>query len=201
MDVALHDELLALLAEAESLHASLTATGEIHEGYPPKLAALNERHARRLEAILGTRGWPGRSLVGPDGAHAAWMLAQHAISLPAFQRQALNHLQDAAARGEATPAQAAYLEDKIRFLEGRPQRYGTQFDWDENGEMSPWTLEAPDRVDELRRAVGLGPLPEMIERFRGEETGEHRPMDFRARQREIEAWARSVGWRRAPQHP
>jgi hypothetical protein len=40
-------------------------------------------------------------------------------------------------RGDAPALQAAMLEDRIRAFEGRPQRYGTQFDWDANGEPSP----------------------------------------------------------------
>ena len=103
-------------------------------------------------------------------------------------------LKEAVARGEAAPAHAAYLEDKIRFFERRPQRYGTQFDWDEKGQMSPWTLEDPGSVDERRRGVGLGPLAETIEKCRRESSPDHRPADFKAYQDEMLAWARSVGW-------
>lgn len=195
MNQALRDELLGMAAEADRLHATLSATGEIYGGYAPALSAVNERHARRLETIIAQVGWPGRSLVGDEAAHAAWRVAQHAIGLPAFQRLALHHLRRAVAAGEAPPAEAAFLEDKIRFLEGRPQRYGTQFDWDERGEMSPWTLEQPDRVDDLRREVGLGPLSEKVAQFRAPESLEHRPKDLAAYRRSFEEWARLVGWR------
>jgi hypothetical protein len=32
--------------------------------------------------ILDTYGWPGKRLVGDDGAEAAWMLALHAMPDP-----------------------------------------------------------------------------------------------------------------------
>jgi|HubBroStandDraft_3_1064219.scaffolds.fasta_scaffold71532_2 hypothetical protein len=46
------------------------------------------------------RGWPGRTLVGEDGAQAAWLLAQHADHNPDLQRAFLDALRDAVARGE-----------------------------------------------------------------------------------------------------
>ena len=56
------------------------------------------------------------------------------------------------------PLEVAMLEDRIRTFEGRPQRYGTQFDWDEHGHLSLLPLEDPAGVDARRRAIGLGPL-------------------------------------------
>lgn len=194
MNRTLRDELLRMAAEADQLHTNLTATGAIYDGYAPALEALNVQQARRLEAIIAQLGWPGRSLVGRKAAHEAWRIAVHAISLPHFQRATLPLLRDAIASGEAEPAAAAILEDKIHFMEGRPQRYGTQFDWDEHGVMSPWTLDDPERVDELRCGVGLGPLAEKVEQFRRDESVEHRP-DYREHQRKFTEWARSVGWR------
>jgi hypothetical protein len=55
-----------------------------------------------LRQVITDVGWPGKSLVGADGAHAAWLLAQHADSDPAFQRQCLDLLTAAVERGEAT---------------------------------------------------------------------------------------------------
>ena len=77
------------------------------------------------------------------------------------------------------------------FYERRPQRYGTQFDWDANGRMSPWVLEDPERVHEYRAAVGLGLLREKIEQFGSDE---HRPADLERYRQDIAAWAKTVGW-------
>jgi hypothetical protein len=157
----------------------------------PRLAEVVRRHTSALEAIIEEHGWPGKSLVREDGSHAAWFLLQHAIERPDLQRRGLPLLRAAVACGEAAPAQAAYLEDKICFFERRPQRYGTQFDWDAEGRMSPWVLEDPERVDEYRSEVGLGPLQEKIEQFG---KGEHGPEDYEQYRQEMVAWARSVGW-------
>src|SRR5215472_13978623 len=62
-----------------------------------------------LKSVVAEAGWPSWSMVGEDGAHAAWLLAQHADSDPAFQRQCLDLLTAAVQHGEATITQQAYL--------------------------------------------------------------------------------------------
>jgi len=179
--------------EDQRVRAELAATGELFQGYAPRMAAVHQCNAQELESIIEECGWPGKSLVGDDGANAAWLILQHAIGNPSLQRKCLPLLQQAIAGGEMEPAHAAYLEDRICFFERRPQRYGTQFDWDENGQMSPWLLEDPEKADEYRRSVGLDPLAVSLEQTRNAMREAKRP-DLRKRQEEMEAWARSVGW-------
>jgi hypothetical protein len=190
----LREELLALLHADDATRERLAADGSLFDGYHPEMEAVHRANAKRLRAIIEAHGWPGRSLVGEDGAEAAWRIAQHAIGEPAFMRQALLLLQ----RNKEAPWQAAYLEDRIRALEGRPQRYGTQFDWDEGGRKSPYPpVEDPDGVDARRAAVGLGPLAEAVREHRAnaEAANERRPADLSARRADAEAWARRAGWR------
>lgn len=186
--------LLAMAEEDERVRDELAATGELFQGYAPRMAEVHTRNGAELERIVREYGWPGKKLAGKRGAHAAWLILQHAIGSPSLQRGCLPLLKEAAARGDIEPRQVAYLADRICFFEKRPQRYGTQFNWDEEGKMSPWLLEDPERVDELRLSVGLGPLSERIEEMRRETAGEPRP-DLKKMQEEGDAWARKVGWR------
>ena len=39
---------------------------------------LDQANTMRMREIIAEHGWPGHVLVGVDGAHAAWLLAQHA---------------------------------------------------------------------------------------------------------------------------
>ncbi len=89
------------------------------------------------------------------------------------------------------------LDDRIRFFEGRPQRYGTQFDWDAEGNLSPGEVEDPQRLAERRLAVGLPPLEEQIKEARSRATseGERPPADRRTYARAQDEWAARVGWR------
>jgi hypothetical protein len=193
LDAELRRRLLEMAEEDGRVRSELAATGELFEGYAPRMAEVHRRNARELEAVIEARGWPGKSLAGDDGARAAWLILQHAIGDPELQRRCLPLLREAVARGEMEPAHAAYLEDRICFFERRPQPYGTQFDWDEEGRMSPWTVEDPEGVDERRRSVGLGPLAERVAQTRAE-MSEPAPPDLEKRRAEMLAWAKSVGW-------
>jgi hypothetical protein len=191
-------DLLALLDADGRVWERLAADGSLFEGYHPEMATVHRANAGRLREIVAEVGWPGPGLVGEEGAAAAWRIAQHAIGEPAFQREALRLVEGAVAHGEAPAWQAAYLEDRIRSFEGRPQRYGTQYDWDEAGRISPYPpVEDPDGVDTRRAAVGLGPLEENTARMRAgvAASNERPPADLAARRREMDAWAREVGWR------
>ena len=194
MNIRLKQQLVEMAEEDRSVRAELVATGELFQGYAPRMAEVHRRNAQALEAIIDEYGWPGKSVVGEEGARAARLVLQHSIGNPALQRRCLPILKEAIARGEAEPAEAAYLEDRICFFERRPQRYGTQFDWDEEGQMSPWLLEDPERVEGYRRSVGLGPLAERVEQARKEAGEGPKPEDWKKRQAEMIEWAKSVGW-------
>jgi hypothetical protein len=199
VNAALREELLKMEAEDLRVRAELAADGSLFEGYHPRMEQVHRQNAERLMEIVGIHGWPGKTLVGEDGTTAAWRIAQHAISLARVQRRCLALLEEAAARGQVPAWQPAYLTDRILTLEGRPQIYGTQFDDDENGDMMPLPIEDPGRVHELRRALGLPPLADLIKetrRNRGRRPAGEKPAErWKRRQREAEEWARSVGWR------
>lgn len=180
-----------------ALRSELAASGELFEGYHPRMEALHQAHAARLEALVDVHGWPTATLVGPEASEAAWLILQHAIGCPDLQRRGLGWLADAVARGEAPARQLAMLEDRVRRLEGRPQLYGTQFDWDEHGELVPEPLEDADDVDRRRAGVGLEPLASATDRLRvaAAREGQQPPADLGARRAGYEAWLRRVGWR------
>jgi len=190
---AIRQQLLAMVAEDRRVRAELAATGELYQGYAPRMEDVHRRNAEDLLAIVREHGWPGRALVGEDGMHAAWLVLQHAIGQPDVQRGCLPLLREAVGHGDATAAQVAYLEDRIAFFERRPQRYGPQFDWDERGFMSPWPIEDPEGVDARRAEVGLPPLADRIAQIRKQTAGAV-PPDYARRQAEMLAWSRSAGW-------
>ncbi|MBC8120347.1 MAG: hypothetical protein H7Y22_00750, partial [Gemmatimonadaceae bacterium] len=176
---------------------ALTLEGVLEDGYHPRMEAVHRANAEALRAIIAEHGWPGRALVGDEGVKAAWLVVQHAIGEPAFMRASLQMLREASARADAPRWMSAYLEDRIAYHEGRPQRFGTHFDWDVAGDLSPLPIEDPEDVDARRRAVGLEPLAERTRRMRQQALleGEKPPADFAQRRAEMENWARSVGWR------
>jgi hypothetical protein len=192
----LQTELRAMADEDTCVRSELLLEGVLFQGYHPRMAEVHRRNAERLSAIMDQIGWPGRSQVGEEGARCAWLVLQHSIGNPAVMRRGLELVRQAMATGDTTPIEFAMLEDRIRSMSGLPQRYGTQFDWDEHGEMNPRTIEDPDGVDARRREMGLPPLADKIREIRQamkHDTG-YVAADAAARRRSIDAWEREVGW-------
>jgi hypothetical protein len=185
-------ELIGLAAEDRRVRAELVEEGMLFDGYHPRMEAVHRHNAARLAEIIVSHGWPGIALVGEKGADAAWLIAQHAIGEPDFQRSCHAALERAAARGEVPAWQPAMLEDRIRVFEGGLQRYGTQLDVDDEGRLRSLPMEDPERVEARRSAVGLEPLGERLAR----EERVPPPKDRDAYQRGYEEWLRKVGWRR-----
>lgn len=177
--------------------ARLAATGALFDGYHPEMEAVHLENAALLERIIDHIGWPGRGKVGDDGAGAAFLIVQHAISRPDLQRRGLALILDAIEHNQANPLDAAYLSDRIASFEDAPQVFGTQFDWDENGQLSPRPVRDPATLDERRASVGLPPMAETIAAIRANAAAdsEKPPADLAQRRADFEAWARRVGWR------
>lgn len=144
------------------------AARSAYAGAPAEMARLMEMDSDNtawLMTVVERVGWPGRSLVGSDGARAAWLLAQHADLNPAIQQRFLEFLRHAAERGEASPTDLAQLTDRVLLASDKPQLYGTQVAV-HDGQYVPARLQDPETVDARRASVGLGPMAAHLGRVR-----------------------------------
>jgi hypothetical protein len=190
-------QLIAAARHDIETRTRLAATGELFDGYHPEMELVHDENAALLARVFDDIGWPGRHALGEDGARAAFLILQHAIGHPALQRRGLALMLDAIPQGQANALDAAYLSDRIAIHEGREQTFGTQFDWDANGQMSPSPVRDPATLDERRAAVGLPPIADSIAEMRARVAadGERPPADMAERRAKYEAWARKAGWR------
>jgi hypothetical protein len=122
-----------------------------------RVLQVDDDNAAWLTTIVDAVGWPGRALVGDEGAHAAWLLAQHADRYPSLQRRCLELLEEAVAAGDASPNDLAHLTDRVLLGSGLSQIYGTQMAA-QDGCFVACRLRDPESVDDRRAAVGLGTL-------------------------------------------
>ncbi len=125
-----------------------------------KLTKIDEDNTAWLSGVVDEHGWPGKTEVGEDGAHSAWLLVQHADRNKDFQKKCLE-LMKAEPKGEVAGKDIAYLTDRVLRAEGKPQLYGTQLT-QQDGKMVPQPIEDEEHVDERRAEVGLQPLAEYI---------------------------------------
>ena len=122
----------------------------------------------RFKEIVAKYGWPGKSLVGTDGAQAAYFLIAHAVKDPAtgapdiaFQRLSVD-LMTKLPSGEVLNTHLASLTDRVLLYEGKKQMYGTMLTRNEKQEKIPQPIEDEPNVDKRRAAIGLEPLDEYL---------------------------------------
>ena len=195
----MNEELLDLLEKMKQkdleIRSKLADEGRLYGVYEQEMQNVHIENARALNEIIDHHGWPGISKVGIEGARAAWLIAQHAICTPELQRKFLKHLSEAAKAGDAPARQMALLTDRIRFNEGRPQVYGTVYDWNENGELF-CEVENEDNIDDIRAGVGLPQFQQALVNeaaaIRAEGGGP--PQDFQTYKQSAKEWAQRVGW-------
>ena len=113
-----------------------------------------------LRGLARTRGatWPTRSVVGPAGVRAVWLVVG---TDSALSRTALHRMMEAGP-DESPPAAVAVLEDRLRIQNGRKQLYGTQLRRSADGALEPLPMEDPKHVDLRRAAAGLPPLAQAL---------------------------------------
>lgn len=145
-----------------ALHNFSNGSSIIEESIEATWDSINTSHTERFKEILLEYGWPSYSLVGKKASNNAWVIAQHAsleiqeLALPLLVKEVNNN--------NANPIALAYLTDRVRILQQRPQVYGTQINWlDESGYPKPYEIENPSKVDQRRLHIGLETLSSYLE--------------------------------------
>jgi hypothetical protein len=187
----IRQQLLYMRALDESVRQKLATDGSLFNGYHSRMEEVHSANAQALNAMIDEHGWPDEEQVGPDGAEAAWLIAQHSIGEPRFMHLCRRLLNDASSAGRVPRWQFAYIDDRIRVFEGKAQRFGTQIDIRPEG-IELHTLEDPIQVDKWRYEVGLEPIAAVIAK------AQNAPLpsvvEYNTRQAETLVWRKRVGW-------
>jgi hypothetical protein len=106
-------------------------------------------------------------------------------------------LQKSASDNEIPSWQPAYLLDRFRVFEGKPQVYGTQFELDEHGVMGPCPVEDPTGLNARREMIELDSIEERTQMIRTQAKAEHKgpPSNRFDHQRKHLEWLMRAGWR------
>lgn len=174
----------------------LLQEGSLHDGYHPEMEKIHQLNAAELNEIIKLIGYPSEKKVGKEANQAAWLIVQHAISKPDFMKMYVQLIKNSLNKTKQEKLQLAYLTDRIACFEGKPQIYGTQFDWDKDGNLSPNYFEDSESVDKMRASVGLCSLKEQIEKMQSQakKDSESPPQNFEERKKSYDKWRKKVGW-------
>ncbi|WP_057657037.1 DUF6624 domain-containing protein [Pseudoxanthomonas dokdonensis] len=153
---ALREELLQMGAEDQRVRAAMPAGTALTPEQTQQWQQVDQHNLQRLRQIIDRQGFPDSSQVGADGAAAAWLLLQHADADPELQSRMLAVLvarEDAAISKE----QLALLTDRVLVAQGKPQRYGSQYEG-VGAQMKMKPVQAPlAELDQRRAAMGMMP--------------------------------------------
>jgi hypothetical protein len=121
-----------------------------------RMTAVDADNTSFLKRVVAERGWPGRSLVGSDGATAAFLIVQHSADT-SFQAKVLPLIEKAFAAGDAEGQQVALLTDRVARHRGQKQVYGTQASI-VGGRFVLDPISDSAQVDARRARVGMPPV-------------------------------------------
>lgn len=190
------EEIINMMKADLNLREKLIQSGRINDNYNTEMEALHLQNADALKKIIEETGYPTKEKFGEEAGNAAWMIIQHSISKPEFMKYCCAELEKLVKQKKGNPIELAFLQDRIAVLEGKKQLYGTQFDWDENGNLSPNAYDDLNKVNERRKNLGMNTLEEQIEKMRIQAKKENNlpPVDYHKRMLEMKKWKKSVGW-------
>ncbi|MEJ1250654.1 DUF6624 domain-containing protein [Denitratimonas tolerans] len=124
-----------------------------------RLAEVDADNLRWLKHLVAHDGFPTVEQVGQKGVRNAWLLVQHADADPVFQQEVLDSLIARSSTSGLKKADLAMLSDRVLLALGQPQRYGTQFVQNKEGDL---VLQDPVEdmadIDARRAQMDLMPL-------------------------------------------
>jgi Ca-activated chloride channel family protein len=151
----LRDKLLKLKEkDQKSLQESINENYKAN-GLLEQMRTSRNKNTAQLCPILKEFGWPDASLVGQDGAAAAFFLLRSTST--ALQRDLLPVIIEATKKGELEREDFAGYIDRLRLSAGLKQLFGTQATI-KNGFLVLYPIEAETHVDDRRRQYDLMPL-------------------------------------------
>jgi hypothetical protein len=156
MNDAVRVELLARMEADRQARLAYIAAHERGEADWPPVAAVDRDNLAFIEPLIDEHGWLGSDVVGEDGAHACWLLVQHAPEQ--HQQRWLPLLRAAVAAGVAAERDLAYLQDRVDVHSHRRQLYGTQEFGVGDGPNRLWPVTDPAGLDARRARLGLPPI-------------------------------------------
>ena len=189
-DLTWEEKLSFLVDQDHQMKDILLSKGIYSDTYHSELQKVHLNNAKKLIEMIEKMGFPVLSNAGDRGVRLSWLIIHHAISMPNFMKESLLEMRMAAGQNDYILELLAYTEDRVAYLEGRQQLFGTNTEWID-GELKRTPIEDLSKVDLRRKAVGLPPLAStpILSSM------ERPPRDPVIKAKEFQEWLVKVGWR------
>jgi hypothetical protein len=141
---------------------SIDETKCFAEAFNERFYSIDMKCTTDLKSLLKTYEWFKISKFGELADSQAWLIVQHADLDLNFQIRVLKILEKLWPIKETSPANYAYLFDRVAVSwndpsKRKPQRFGTQGQCQGSNNWQPVEIEDPINLDNRRREFGLSP--------------------------------------------
>ena len=160
LESALLDELKHRVEKDQAARKRWLADRDNAE-FADAVDSVDSENVAWLRKLVASKGFPTAAQVGNEGVHLAWVLVQHADQDPQLQNSLLPTLEQRFHAGERPANDLARTTDRLLIANGRPQRYGTQFDWFA-GDFALPERRMLAEIDAARAQLGLMPLVDYV---------------------------------------
>ena len=157
-DHELKQRLMDMAKRDQAVRTPEYRSGEVSEVLVRNQQQVDHQLTSELKEIVARKGWPTISLVGLEASESAAVVLIHSKD-HVFQRDMIPQLDRLARNREILPWNVAMLTDKILISEGKPQRFGTQWQW-AKGVWKMMPVQDKADLDNRREAYLLVPITE-----------------------------------------
>jgi hypothetical protein len=159
-DNRLREELLAM-RERDQKAREACPSGNADEQikcYAAIAESVDKPNTQRLEEIVKTIGVPNAKMVGRDGVEAFYLVLQHSQSIE-LKKKSRKGLRKAFKSKVLSPMDYANFSDRLLVNLGKPQVYGSNFEFKEGKLVLSRTKDIKN-LDTRRKKLGLPPIAE-----------------------------------------
>ncbi len=116
-----------------------------------------------IESITSKFGYPPKEMVGEEYVTLFFLISSYDLSI---KEKYYDLIVSASDNGVLSKRDVSFFIDKVKVGRKEPQIYGTQFRW-KNDNPVYYPIEAPEKLNERRRVVGLDELELLDLKFEG----------------------------------
>jgi hypothetical protein len=135
-----------------------------------EMLKIDADDSKYLRDLLADVGWIDGGRFSDAAVNGAYLIVMHTKDF-ALMQGALPELEKEVKAKRFEAELYAGLFDRFRTITAQPERYGMHVTPTAKGELVVGPLENRTKVDEFRKAIGLPPLTEYLERYKEENGG------------------------------